>query len=201
MADATSTSLQPVSPLARWRDRFSTLAPAILLAESPVAQVVVRTTDATVIAQLDLPAACQVRRADDEVAIWLGPDEWLLCRPGVTGHDYLAEIASKPTDTSGVYLMDATGQRTRLLLGGRFATTILAHGCAIDLHPESFGPDEAAQTLLAQAGIILHRNCTGDEETDPQFAVFVRTSFADYLAHWLVDASVEYVTSPESARS
>lgn len=190
MAEHTCTSR---SPLHGWASAFAALAPAVRLCESPVAQVVVRTTDEDAIARLDLPAACHVRHggADDgEAAIWLGPDEWLLYRPGIPGHEYLAEVTGRLGDTQpGTYLMDATGQRTRLLLTGEHARTVLAHGCAIDLAPESFGPDEAAQTLLAQTGVILHR--TGD---DPEsgFALLVRSSFADYLAHWLLDAAAEY---------
>ncbi len=197
MAEHTCTSR---SPLHGWASAFAALAPAVRLCESPVAQVVVRTTDEDAIARLDLPAACQVRHggADDgEVAIWLGPDEWLLYRPGIPGHEYLAEVTGRLADTRpGTYLMDATGQRTRLLLAGEHARTVLAHGCAIDLAPESFGPDEAAQTLLAQTGVILHRS--GDDPASG-FALLVRSSFADYLAHWLLDAAAEYCHTDAAA--
>ncbi|QTI69700.1 sarcosine oxidase subunit gamma [Gordonia polyisoprenivorans] len=197
MAEHTCTSR---SPLHGWASAFDALAPAVRLCESPVAQVVVRTTDEDAITRLDLPSACQVRRdgADDgEVAIWLGPDEWLLYRPGIPGHEYLAEVTGRLADTRpGTYLMDATGQRTRVLLAGEHAHTVLAHGCAIDLAPTSFGANEAAQTLLAQTGVILHR--TGD---DPEsgFALLVRSSFADHLAHWLLDAAAEYCQNPAVA--
>lgn len=204
MVEHTCTSR---SPLHGWASAFAALAPAVQVCESPVAQVVVRTTDANAIARLDLPAACHVRRGgadgdgDDgdrgEVAIWLGPDEWLLYRPGIPGHEYLAEVTGRLGDARpGTYLMDATGQRTRLLLAGEHARTVLAHGCAIDLAPESFGPDEAAQTLLAQTGVILHR--TGHDPASG-FALLVRSSFADYLAHWLLDAAAEYCHTDAAA--
>lgn len=179
-------TLEALSPLHAWADRFATLAPAVVLGESPVAQAIVRTDDPDTIARLDLPGACRLRRNGDEVALWLGPDEWLLYRPRVPGHDYLAEIgAAVGRDATRTFLLDASGQRTRLLLSGPRADTVLAHGCAVNFAPAAFGADDVAQTLFAQTGIIVHR-------TDDGFALLVRSSFADYLAHWLIDASAEY---------
>ncbi|MGC4936165.1 sarcosine oxidase subunit gamma [Gordonia sp. DT30] len=166
--------------------------PPVRSTESPVAQVVVRTADPETISRLELPAACHIRRTGDEVAIWLGPDEWLLSRPGVTGPDHLGEIVARAGEPDASYFLDATGQRTRLLLTGCRAETVLAHGCAIDLASKAFGPDETAQTLIAQTGVILHR-------VDDGFALFVRSSFTGHLTRWLVDASTEYCTGPAAA--
>ncbi|MFT4043143.1 MAG: sarcosine oxidase subunit gamma family protein [Gordonia sp. (in: high G+C Gram-positive bacteria)] len=201
MDNITSTVEHAISPLANWSERFAALAPAVLLAERPVAAVVVRTNDPAVATTLGLASACRVRRTGDEVAVWLGPDEWLLYRPGRTGHEYLAEVGNRLSGVpdnarAGTYLIDATGQRTRLLLDGPYAETILAHGCAIDVSPGVFGPDHAAQTLLAQAGVLVHRTAG----TDTGFTLFVRSSYADYLARWLTDASTEYITRPPSLR-
>jgi sarcosine oxidase subunit gamma len=65
---------------------------------------------------------------------------------------------------------------------------LLAHGCALDLRPRVFGPGRCAQTLLARAGVVLMAR-DGDE-----FLVFVRSSFAGYLAAWLLDAAAEYLS-------
>ena len=192
MAD---TSLAPRSPLDGWASTFDALAPAVYLAETPVAQAIVRTTDADAITHLALPGVCAMRRHDDgEVAVWLGPDEWLLYRAYVSGHEFAADIAARGRD--GAYVMDATGQRTRLVLGGPHARTIVAHGCAIDLSDTAFPVDRAVSTLLAQTGVVIHRST---HESPDGLALFVRSSFADHLAHWLVDAATEYVVLDYSA--
>ena len=181
-------SLTPRSPLSGWKEVFDALAPAVQLAETPVAQSIGRTSDAEAIARLDLPGVCELRRHDGEVAVWLGPTEWLLYCEGVSGHDFVDDVVSRAGDNA--YVMDATGQRARLVLGGPHARTILAHGCAVDLSDSAFPPDRAVSTLVAQTGVVIHR----DEHADT-YTLFVRSSFADYLADWLVDAATEYAAT------
>ncbi|GAC49260.1 sarcosine oxidase subunit gamma [Gordonia aichiensis] len=184
-------SRAPRSPLAGWQQTFASLAPAVELTETPAAQAIVRTADPQAITRLDLPGVCCLRRDEDEVAVWLGPDEWLLYRPGISGHEFAAEVAARARD--GAYVMDASGQRTILVLGGCRASTILAHGCAIDFSENAFPDDQAVSTLLAQAGVVIHRG--GRDDT---YVLVVRSSFADYLADWLVDAAAEYVVPDTS---
>jgi sarcosine oxidase subunit gamma len=62
---------------------------------------------------------------------------------------------------------------------------VLAHGVAIDLDERSFGPDRCAQTLLAKAQVIIERR----EES--AFCVYPRSSFASYVAEWLLDAAAD----------
>jgi sarcosine oxidase, subunit gamma len=83
--------------------------------------------------------------------------------------------------------VDVSAQRTTLLVGGPRARDLLAHGCALDLHPSVFGPGSCAQTMLARAQVVLLSQQEG-------FLVLVRSSFAAYLAEWLLDAATEYVT-------
>lgn len=190
MADLAEP-ITPVSPLASRSSELAALAPAVLLAETPVAALTIRTDDPDVIARLQLPGACSISRAaDGTTAVWLGPDEWLIYRADVIPHRWASDIAT--LGGTGAYVCDVSAQRSRLVLGGPHATTILAHGCAIDLDERSFGTDGVAQTLLAQAGVILHR---ADPAYDPHpgLVLFVRSSFADYLADWLIDAATEYL--------
>src|SRR5690606_33575136 len=56
-----------------------------------------------------------------------------------------------------------------------------------DLHRRSFTAGQCAQTLLARAGVVLV--CRDAEQ--PSFWIFVRASFARYLADWLADAAAE----------
>ncbi|MCF3940829.1 sarcosine oxidase subunit gamma [Gordonia tangerina] len=186
MADTTIPDLEPTPPLRDWSQRFAALAPAILLAETPVAQAVVRPTGPAASARLELPGVCRMRSTGPETTLWLGPDEFLVYTAGVAPHALTATVGDRAGDSA--YVADMSGQRTRLVLGGPHAETILAHGCALDLSPNGFGDDDVVQTQLAQAGVIMHRVPGG-------FAIFVRSSFADYLAGWLVDAATEYVAT------
>jgi sarcosine oxidase subunit gamma len=83
-------------------------------------------------------------------------------------------------------IVDLSANRTVLEIRGPKARELLAHGVAIDLDARSFGPGRCGQTLLARAQVIVERR---DEET--AFHLYVRSSFASYLADWLLDAAAE----------
>ncbi|MGY1683897.1 sarcosine oxidase subunit gamma [Geodermatophilus sp. SYSU D01176] len=123
--------------------------------------------------------------AGDGRLVWLGPDEWLATSPGTAPEALEAELADVLRPVGGV-AVDVSAQRIGLRIGGPRARQVLAKGCSIDLHPRVFVPGSSAQTALGQAGIVL-LGLDGDE-----FAVLVRSSFAGYLATWLLDASLEY---------
>ncbi|GII56919.1 sarcosine oxidase subunit gamma [Planotetraspora thailandica] len=116
--------------------------------------------------------------------LWLGPDEWLVV--GAQGHDVEGVIRAAAGDAH-VGVTDVSAQRTVVAVDGRRSRDLLAHGCALDLHPRVFGPGRCAQTMLARAQVVLTAR-----ESD-EFRVFVRSSFAGYLAAWLLDAAVEYL--------
>ncbi|WP_433257034.1 sarcosine oxidase subunit gamma [Streptosporangium sp. CA-135522] len=118
--------------------------------------------------------------------LWLGPDEWLVvAEPG--GEENLQARLRAAAGTEHVAVTDVSAQRTALLVAGPRARDLLAHGCALDLHPRLFGPGRCAQTTLARAQVLLAAH-EGEE-----FMVFVRSSFAGYLADWLLDAAAEYL--------
>nr|WP_246075283.1 sarcosine oxidase subunit gamma family protein [Nonomuraea terrae] len=106
----------------------------------------------------------EVRGADPGAGLRLGPSWWL-----VSGN-----ITPQPG------WVDVSGQRTILELAGPAAEDVLITGCPIDLHPSAF-PGHA-QTLLGKTSVILERR---DPET---CRLYVRSSFARYLAEWLLDA-------------
>jgi sarcosine oxidase subunit gamma len=70
-------------------------------------------------------------------------------------------------------------------LSGPRSRDLLAHGCALDLHPSAVPVGFCAQTLLAQAGVVL-TVCADDT-----IRLFVRASFAEYVATWLLDAAAD----------
>ena len=118
-------------------------------------------------------------------ALWLGPDEWLLTAPPGTAAHLETRIRTAGA-ASVISVTDVSANRTTLLVTGPRARDLLAHGCALDLHPRVFGPGHCAQTTLARAQVVI----VGREEG---FWVLVRSSFAGYLTDWLLDAATEYV--------
>ena len=127
-------------------------------------------------------------RGGDLTVLWLGPDEWLVLGPDGAAPG-LVERLTEAAAGEHVSVVDVSAQRTTLVVAGERARDVLAHGCALDLHPRAFGPGRCAQTTLARTGVVL----VADEDG---FRLLVRSSFAAYAAEWLLDASVEYVTPP-----
>ncbi|GII28981.1 sarcosine oxidase subunit gamma [Planotetraspora mira] len=127
------------------------------------------------------PGTCTSAGAD---VLWMGPDEWLVVGPVGDG---LEETIRTAAGTAHVGITDVSAQRTVVAVDGPRSRDLLAHGCALDLHPRVFGPGRCAQTMLARAQVVLAAR------EDDGFRVFVRSSFAGYLADWLLDAAAEYL--------
>ena len=136
------------------------------------------------------PGTCV--RGDGRTVLWLGPDEWLVVGPDGTAGDLEARLRGAIGDEPGA-VTDVSAQRTTLLVSGPAARDLLAHGCSLDLHPRAFGPGRCAQSTLARAQVVL----VARDEPRSGFWVLVRSSFADYLAEWLLDAATEHVAMPE----
>ncbi|WP_416965273.1 sarcosine oxidase subunit gamma [Streptomyces sp. Agncl-13] len=200
MAD-TALSVPRRSPLAGAADRLAATTRssggAIRLAELPfLAQVNLRldakgaAADAVGLALgLSLPLEPNAAvRAGELTVLWLGPDEWLVVGPPDTQRDVENRIRAAAGDEH-IAVTDVSAQRTTLLVSGARARDLLAHGCPLDLHPRAFGPGRCAQTTLARAQVVL----VARDEPGAGFWVLVRSSFAGYLADWLLDAAAEYV--------
>jgi sarcosine oxidase, subunit gamma len=199
MADTALTTRQR-SPLAHAAGRLAaathSCGGAVRLAEVPfLAQLNVRldakspAADAVGLA-LGLPLPLEpdtVVRVGDLSVLWLGPDEWLLVGLPGTQRALESRIRSAAGDDP-VSVTDVSAQRTTVLVGGPRARDLLSHGCRLDLHPRVFGPGRCAQTTLARTQVVL----VARDEPRAGFWVLVRSSFADYLTDWLLDAAVEY---------
>lgn len=187
------------SPLDAWNDRFAALAPALTAVERPYeTQLTVRVSDPVAVAAMGaalgvaFPAeTCTFTRGSgpygDIEVLWLGPDEFLVvARPDLQAA--IEDALRVALGSARGAVVDTSAQRTTVALSGPHARDVLAHGCAIDLHPSVAPAGTCVQTLLARAGVILQ---VVDAETG-LFTVLVRSSFAEYLAAWLSDACVEY---------
>jgi sarcosine oxidase subunit gamma len=179
-----------VSPLAAARERLeraSVDGPRdVRAAEVPfLAQFDVR-VDADAVPALALPTGPNTATtAGERRVLWLGPDEWLVVAPAGERGTLAGELRAA-LDGVPAAVVDVSGQRTVIELSGPSAREVLMKGCSIDLHPRAFGAGRCAQTALALAPVVLL------PVRADAFWIFVRASFAEYLADWLIDAMREY---------
>lgn len=123
-------------------------------------------------------------------AFWLGPDEWLVVAGASADATDAAALAARLRENlagQAHSLVDLTGGLVALRLHGPQVRDLLAKGCTLDFHPRVCKAGQCAQTSLAKASVLI---ATLDEA--PTFELFVRASFADYLALWLDRAGREY---------
>jgi sarcosine oxidase subunit gamma len=178
-------------PLEAWSTAFERL-PFGITAEPFVAMVDVRLGAAGPESRsrlgVDLPAAPNTWVATDAGrAVWLGPDEWLLSSTTETPEELETRVRDAVVPLGGS-AADVSAQRIGLRLTGARVRDVLAKGCSIDLHPRVFGRGSGAQTTLGQAGVVL----LGLSDAGDDYLVLVRSSFAGYLADWLLDAALEF---------
>jgi sarcosine oxidase subunit gamma len=117
---------------------------------------------------------------------WLGPDEWLIIGEPGTEKD-LTERLGASLSGRHASAIDVTSSRTTIELRGERAREVLAKACPLDLHPRAFGRARCAQSNVARTQALIAL-----EDELPVFRLFVRSSFAVYLAEWLLDAMREH---------
>jgi len=185
--------------LAEYADRFAAMSAAsgggLSIRELPfVSQINLRAdpNDVRLMQRLEsslgfaLPAVPNtVASREERRAIWLGPDEWLLVGPD-SQRAALEQAARNGLSGVSGSIVDVSANRTLLEIRGPKARKLLAHGFSIDLDVRSFGPGSCAQTLLAKAQVIIQRI-----SEDPAFHLYIRSSFAPYVADWILDAAAE----------
>jgi sarcosine oxidase, subunit gamma len=191
----TAEVISVVSPLAGWREQFAGLPRAVQVREIPfLTQVDVRVAAggpaaaaaAEVLGVTPPAAPCTAAAAGGLQVLWLGPDEWLVLGPPGSADQLLGDLQVALVGAGSA--CDVSAQRATLSITGPRAADLLAHGCAIDLDPRAAPAGTCVQTNLARAGVILLlRNGSASD-----LWLLVRSSFAGYLAAWLVDACQEY---------
>ena len=124
--------------------------------------------------------------SDELVAVWLGPDEWLLL---AEHHQADSLIPDLQTVLTGHFasVVDTSAGQTVIRLSGPSTLDVLTRGCALDLHPSVFPPGACAQTMLARAQALLIA-----VDATPTFDIVVRRSFAPYVAAWLEDSGRDF---------
>ncbi|NUP36561.1 MAG: sarcosine oxidase subunit gamma family protein [Streptomyces sp.] len=133
-----------------------------------------------------LPRQCgQTAASGPHTVVWLGPDEWLVLSQAESTA-VAAELRDALAGAPGS-VVDVSANRTTLELSGPAARQVLDKGCPLDLHPRAFGPGQAVSTTVGPVAVLLWQ-----VDDAPTYRLFPRSSFADYLARWLIDAMSEY---------
>ena len=122
----------------------------------------------------------------DVLAVWLGPDEWLLLGERHAPCSLVSRLRAAQTGRF-VSVVDISAGQTVIRLRGPATRGVLARGCALDLDPAVFPPGACAQTLLARVQVLLVA-----VDALPTVDIVVRRSFAPYLADWLEDSGREF---------
>jgi sarcosine oxidase, subunit gamma len=194
-AEPTATGpLARTSPLRSWSERFAALPDSVQIVPEPYVAMAGLRIDperAGAVAThlgVTLPGPSSWVESDAARVIWLGPDEFLVTTPFRGPGELVAGLRAAVGGAGAV--VDVSAQRTTLALHGDHVRDVLATGCALDLHPRVFGTGSAAQTTLGLAGVVL----LALDGTGTRYELLVRTSFARYLADWLLDAAVEFGT-------
>ena len=118
-------------------------------------------------------------------AVSLGPDEYLLlAEPG--SESQLEQILRSSHLLEHISVVNVSDAFCAIRLSGIKVRELLSKGCPIDLHPNNFYSNRTAQCELALANVILI--CLEDNE----FVCICRTSFAEYVLDWCIDAGQEY---------
>ena len=125
-------------------------------------------------------APCRSVIARDRVALWLGPDEWLVLTPegvGVPGEQAVAP-ASVVDVSHGFLGIDVTGPR---------AAWCINAFCPLDLDLPAFPPGACTRTVFGKVPIVLWRTEAA------AFRVEVARSLAAYVWQCLAEATKEFI--------
>ena len=113
------------------------------------------------------------------MALWLGPDEWLLiAQPGNGLNRKLADV-----ENGNFSAVDISHRNTAIAVSGDKAAAALNAGCPQDLSLAAFPVSACSRTILGKSEIVLLR------EAENGFRVECWRSFSDYVWKYLVDAA------------
>jgi sarcosine oxidase subunit gamma len=132
-----------------------------------------------------LPTVCgSVTTANGVSVLWLSPDEFL-----VVTDEQSPQLTSRLVEALGDEpgsVIDLSANRTTFELAGPSARAVLEKGCPLDLHPRSFELGAAYLTLIGSVPVVLWK------VAEDAYRILPRSSFADFLGRWLLDAMAEF---------
>ncbi len=128
-------------------------------------------------------------RKGKKTALWLGPNEWLII---TEQPENLHKKLTKMLKDHHVSVLIVTDSRTTISVSGKHARDVLKKGCGLDLHPNTFGPGDCAQTAFASTQVLIHQTSETKGTKYATYHISVNRSFAEYVWAWLEDAAQEY---------
>jgi sarcosine oxidase subunit gamma len=162
-AAGTGVSVKPLPPA----ERVSLRAPAESIASLSRAL------------GLTLPQKPKTSAAkDNRLALWLGPDEWLVIDEA--GTDLLADCAKAKQLHSAVGI---SHRNVAIAVVGPAAEACVNAGCPQDLSLAAFPVGACSRTVLGKAEIVLYRTA------EDAFRVECWRSFSDYVFTFLSEAA------------
>jgi sarcosine oxidase subunit gamma len=129
---------------------------------------------------LALPRVPNTTSADhDRLALWWGPNEWLLRMPDGTEkacashlRDTLQGTHAAVTCVSDAYIV--------LEISGPEACELLCQGTGIDVHPGTFPTGRCVRTRFARTRVAIYVAAAARS-----YHLFVPRSYADHTSRWL----------------
>lgn len=134
---------------------------------------------------LSLPNLPMTAGHDGIMAIWAGPDHWMLLAERASGIEPLCHMLSE----FGA-MADQSGARAMLRISGPRCREALAKGCMVDLHASTFPVGSVALTSIAHMGVHLWRFADG--EHGPVFEIAVARSTTASFWSWLMASCAEF---------
>ena len=119
------------------------------------------------------------------LALWLGPDEWMLRMP-IERVTACTAALRDVLEGQHAAVVDISDRSVLLRLSGANGREVVASGCPLDLHSRAFRPGHCARSLYLKAGILIHQ-----VDEVPTYDIQVQRSVAEYLWLALVEAGSE----------
>ena len=134
---------------------------------------------------LALPPGPHRVEAGEVSVVSIAPGRWLFLQETA---DPTALAATLATELAGLAsIVDLSDARCILQLWGPRLRAVLAKGLPIDIHPERFGPNDAAASMIALIDVQLWQL-----DDRPCFELAVPRSYAGSLAGWLIASAGEF---------
>ena len=117
--------------------------------------------------------------ANDLLALWFGPDQWLLRMRDGTEEACAARLrgALQSQHAAVTCVSDAY---TMFEVSGPDACELLCQGTGIDVHPMSLPSGRCVRTRFARTRVALYVAFAGS-----RYQLFVPRSYAHHLSQWL----------------
>jgi sarcosine oxidase subunit gamma len=139
------------------------------------------------IAGVALPdAANTTSQGRGVVALWLGPQSWLLIAADAAALGSFAG-ARDALNAVGGALFDVSASRVAFVVDGPRAMDVLAAGCPLDFDPRLFGAGRCRQSLYGRVPALFYRHAE-----PPACTVLVARSFAHDTWHSLCATAAPY---------